>query len=309
MDKDILLAVFCDVVNEVFGEDVKYVRNRTRYMKLFILTMDRLGEKVGYDEIPIAYGWYKFGIFSFEAHDIFRDVQYVDPIAPCLAIPQEFENTRKIITQIIKNFMEKFKMAWNDFDKFIHEELPNDEIRLFYRAVKRVNNAFDLLTSDKITLSSFFDIGISRVDDLKNAINQLENSVKFEYLVEEREDAFYYYTDALMLFLDNYEDNNICKDILKEMKQIFKEEVLSIISPYPETLKGNEEMKELELKKYTEVVNNKIDSLYNRVDAIEEKYEGYFPTHKKLVDDIKKIKISDELNSKILEILHKWVGG
>jgi len=70
-------------------------------------------------------------------------------------------------------------------------------------------------------------------------------------------------------------------------------------------LKGNEEMKELELKKYTEVVNNKIDSLYNRVDAIEEKYEGYFPTHKKFVDDIKKIKISDELNSKILEILHK----
>jgi len=233
MDKDILLAVFCDVVNEVFGEDVKYVRNRTRYMKLFILTMDRLGEKVGYDEIPIAYGWYKFGIFSFMANDMFGDINNVDYIASCLIIPQELENTKKIMVQIVKNFMEKFKMTWDKFDKFIHVELPNDEIKLFYRAVNRVNDAFDLLTSDKITLSSFFDNGISRVDDLKNAINQLENSVKFEYLVEEREDAFYYYTDALMLFLDNYEDNNICKDILKEMKQIFKEDVLSIISPYP----------------------------------------------------------------------------
>jgi len=306
MDKDLLLLMFCNVVNEVFGEDVKYVKNKTRYMKLFILTMDKLGEMLGYNEISIAYGWYKFGIFSFEAHDMFsRDIYYIDPIAPHLKIPQEFEDIQKTMKHIVKNLAGKFKMKWDDFDKFIHDELPDGEIKEFYRIVKKVNDAFDLLISDKITLSSIFNLGTSKVDALRKAIEHLENSIKFKYMAEDREEALYYYTDSLMLFLDNYNDNATCKEILKDMRKVFEDDILSIISPYPETLRGNEKKRKVELERCLEVINSKIEMLYNKIDSIENRHVEYFPTHDDLVDDIRKIEISEEVNSRILNILHK----
>ncbi|WP_456416696.1 hypothetical protein [Methanocaldococcus sp.] len=301
--QEIFLAMFYKVVKEVFGEDIIYLNNKTRLMKLFILTIDKLGENIGYNGIPFAYGWYRHGLYSYGLHQTCSP-EYLEQLLdliPELNYTQKLKKIENLMKQVIKHLQSRFKMPGKDFDEYMHRDLPEDRIKNFYKAVDRVNKAFDLLLSNRPTLTQYFDM--SKTDNLRKAIEQLENVVFFEFLKEEREKALYYYTDSLMLFLENYEDNDVCKEILKEMKDLFNEEVLSIISPYPESLKGNEKKKKEELEIHKKVLLNKIESLYEKIDNIESKYSNYFPTYDDLLNSIRNIKLDKELNDKISKIL------
>ncbi|XRO77335.1 hypothetical protein ACO3VM_02060 [Methanocaldococcus sp. 10A] len=265
---------------------------------------DKLGENIGYDKIPFAYGWYRYGLYSYELHQNcspeYLEQQLLD-IIPKLDFTSRLKKIEDMMKHIIKHFQDKFKMSSNEFDEYIHKDLPEDRFKKFYKAVNKVNNAFDLLLSNRATLTRYFNM--SKTDDLRKAIEQLEDTVFYEYMREEREEALFYYTDSLMLFLENYEDNNVCKEILKEMKDVFNDEVLSIISPYPESLKGNEEKKKEELEIHKKVLLNKINSLYEKIDNIESKYSNYFPQYDDLLNSVRNIKLNKELNDKISKIL------
>jgi len=300
----IFWAMFYQVVKEVFGEDdLKYIFNKTRLLKLFILTIDEVGKSIGYDEIPFAYGWYKYGLFS---HNIYQNYEPIDFEGLLLTmqdldkIPPELKNIKDRMKDIISNLKNKFKSSNKEFDKYIHRDLPEEKFKKFYEAVDGVNNAFDLLLNKNTLLDCF---RISKTNSLKEAIKRLENAVVFEYMKEDREEALYYYTDSLMLFLDNYEDNETCRTILAEMKEIFNREVFSIIAPYFEGLCGNENYKKIEISTHKKVLSKKINNLYDKIDSIESKYSGYFPTYDDLLNNIRNINIDEDLNDKISKIL------
>jgi hypothetical protein len=301
----IFLAMFYQVVKEVFEEnELKYILHKTRLLKLFILTIDELGKSIGYDKIPFAYGWYRYGLFSYQIH---QNCNPIDFEVLLLEMPdldnisEELKNIKNMMRYIIsKHLKNKFKMPNKEFDKYIHRELPKEKFKKFYEAVDNVNNAFDILLYKNTLLDCF---KLSKTNSLKKAIKQLESAVVFEYMKEDREEALYYFTDSLMLFLDNYEDNKTCRTILEEMKKIFNNEVLSIIAPYFEGLGGNEYYKKKEKDIHKEVLLNKIDTLYDKIDNMESKYSGYFPTYEDLLNRIRNIKLDKDLNDKISKIL------
>ncbi|AVB75652.1 hypothetical protein [Methanococcus maripaludis] len=252
MEKQVFLNDTYNAFLEVFNtQEQKYVSNTTRLMKLFICTAEELG-KLDNDK-PIAYGWYNHGLFCFE---LYNDMNSINEFRKTMDVNNNLNSEKyELIKSILKRLKPHFLNNTIKFDKYIHEELPDKETKKYYRAVNEMECGFERIQNENSGLGQY--VGEHESKNLQKCIGKLEKDVIIEYNAEKRNDVFWEYTDSLYITLDNYEngEQNL-KSTIKNMGTIFTENLLSIISPYPETLSGHPELLKIELKKYDESLKN-----------------------------------------------------
>jgi len=297
VDRETFLALLYKATKEVFNKrEQKYVFQKTRLMKLFIITAEVLREK-GHTNIPVAYGWYNHGLFSYQLYnemvdiDIFRLYMEI-----CNKSLLDYDTLYLKIKGVMRKLKPYFIKCRAEFDNFIHNQLPsNEDIKKYYRAVCKMNKGFLLSEC----------MGMNEQEHLQRAIEELEQSVNFEYRANERNEVLWKYTDTLFIMLDKYDGSNEFKKALLQMKGLFNNTLLSIISPYPESLSGNPAEVKKELEIYNSNLDKKIKEFYESLEIIKDNYPKYFLTYEELLNDIENMKFDEKTDRLISKIIYE----
>lgn len=227
------------VASQVFTTREKKYLEKTRIVKLIALTADRL-------DFPLTRGWFRYGIYAPQTSLI---------ISSLLKDHESFENfpdfkirCRDKTWNQIKNaviFLKPyFLKRTKDFDKWIHEEMPPDQYKAFY---KYEGLFYKKLIHIQTIISQNSQIG-AELSDFSDIITNLEHSLEY---VENREvlDLFHEYVDFWELLVLRIQKRGITprmKPIVSELIRIYQEFLRPALSPYEKTLQGTNAEQERE---------------------------------------------------------------
>ena len=166
-------------------------------------------------------------------------------------------------------------------------------------AIDEVLSLLDSLINSKYTLDNH--IGISKIDALKKALDNLEDRVEFKHFSETREDMLWDYTDTLRLFLMKY-DRVKSPNALSEMKEVFNELIYDILLPIPDQIEKNQN-ENYNLNTYKEILLKYETKLNSRLTEIESKYKDILPTYEELKEKVEKIKLDEDLKVELGKII------
>ena len=227
------------VASQVFTTREKKYLEKTRIVKLIALTADRL-------DFPLTRGWFRYGIYAPQTSLI---------ISSLLKDHESFENfpdfkirCRDKTWNQIKNaviFLKPyFLKRTKDFDKWIHEEMPPDQYKAFYKYEGLFHKK---LIHIQTIISQNSKIG-AELSDFSDIITNLEHSLEH---VENREvlDLFHEYVDFWELLVLRIQKRGITprmKPIVSELIRIYQEFLRPALSPYEKTLQGTNAEQERE---------------------------------------------------------------
>lgn len=227
------------VASQVFTTREKKYLEKTRIVKLIALTADRL-------DFPLTRGWFRYGIYAPQTSLI---------ISSLLKDHESFENfpdfkirCRDKTWNQIKNaviFLKPyFLKRTKDFDKWIHEEMPPDQYKAFYKYEGLFHKK---LIHIQTIISQNSQIG-AELSDFSDIITNLEHSLEH---VENREvlDLFHEYVDFWELLVLRIQKRGITprmKPIVSELIRIYQEFLRPALSPYEKTLQGTNAEQERE---------------------------------------------------------------
>ena len=227
------------VASQVFTTREKKYLEKTRIVKLIALTADRL-------DFPLTRGWFRYGIYAPQTSLI---------ISSLLKDHESFENfpdfkirCRDKTWNQIKNaviFLKPyFLKRTKDFDKWIHEEMPPDQYKAFYKYEGLFHKK---LIHIQTIISQNSQIG-EELSDFSDIITNLEHSLEY---VENREvlDLFHEYVDFWELLVLRIQKRGITprmKPIVSELIRIYQEFLRPALSPYEKTLQGTNAEQERE---------------------------------------------------------------
>jgi hypothetical protein len=173
---------------------------------------------------------------------------------------------------------------------------PNERLK---DAINEVLSLLDSLINSKYTLDDY--IGISKIDALKKALDNLEDRVEFKHFSETREDMLWDYTDVLRLFLIKYNKYKT-PDALIEMKELFNNIIYDILLPIPDKIEKNQ-CDGYNLNTYESLLLTYKTKLNSRLTEIESKYEDILPTYEELKENVEKIKLDEDLKVELGKIV------
>jgi len=168
------------------------------------------------------------------------------------------------------------------------------------KAIENLIYSLDNIVEDKNTIENYLPNG-SKIDSLKNTIDDLEKAIKFKYFSEEREDILWDYTDTLRLFLLKY-DTTKSAHALIEMMDLFNEYIYDILLPIPEQIEKNQN-EEYSLKTYEAVLSAYENNVRERLNEIKTKYDYLLPSYEELKESVEKIKFDEDLKLELGKII------
>ena len=303
MDVKTFLKTFLKAYYDVFEGKEKYVSSDTKLLKGCIYVARDLVREGYLSELPISYGWHHYGVYGCGAHNLLMTFNILFQHSG--NIKNVDEKLYRIIKRILSNKYYEIFLDSKKFREYNHKGILKDVkkenrelgelLEKYYDLVdNKINKSFDDIISGQSLLFS----SKSNTENLKKYMVELMELLPFEYRGDEREEAFWDYMDLLFLFLKGYERHKNIEPI-KELKELFKIQVCTIISPFPETLTGNPEMCKRDLEEYDRRLNKALKELNNRLEELREKYKEYLPTFEELRAEVKIVPLNDKLRKEL----------
>ncbi|MBA2861793.1 hypothetical protein [Methanococcus maripaludis] len=132
----------------------------------------------------------------------------------------------------------------------------------------KINSYFDsiIFKTEQTTLEKVFEDKTVVFDKL---MHDLKSSLEFQHSSEERKEALSDYFEVLELILNNYKPT--MNELLKSAKDIFNDEIVSILAPIPERMIKSGKTKYIgSLTTYDELLKMYVSRLESKLESLED---------------------------------------
>lgn len=156
--------------------------------------------------------------------------------------------------------------------------------------LKLFKNYLNSVLESEGTLTRYM---IKPTETLTSLLEKLENSLKFEYMQEERTAVFGNYLDLFLLFMDKYEENKN-NSPLWELRVLFDKHLAPVISNFPERIQKGDNSIKWSIETYDIILKNEIQIISDEMFKIEKRYCDLLPCCNEIHEEFGKLPFDSE---------------
>jgi hypothetical protein len=308
---DFILTVLSKTKKNIDLRDQKYIPS-TRLNKLIILIYLEL-EKENIEVDDFFWGYYRHGFFSRPVNEYLK--QEFNSNFTLFDLPYIDSSLSGKVLDIIDNSISDLKNYFvRDREKFVnwiyHDKVPS-EYKNFYLNHVELDNWFKVMKDDLNSQNNQLTLYNEKTRGIYELISNYYFSLNFVNDAEILE-IFRKFTNLLeysCLKLDNGVNQSIIKIKLDELYFLYDKRILTILTPYIETLKGDCSLVEQEKIEHLNTINSYKEYLNSRLDQILDVFdeENLLPTFSEMDAKIKSLSKNLPADLKSLDEIYEYV--